>query len=53
MEYFKYFKMFQNDSVFNQDISGWIISPLLSPNPPTNFSTGATAFEPQNQPHFN
>jgi surface protein len=45
--------MFQNASVFNQDISGWIISPLLSPNPPTDFSTGAIAFEPQNQPNFN
>ena len=45
--------MFQNDSVFNQNISGWTISPLLNPNPPTDFSTGATAFEPQNQPNFN
>jgi hypothetical protein len=45
--------MFQNASVFNQDISGWIISSLLSPNPPTDFSTGAIAFEPQNQPNFN
>jgi surface protein len=44
--------MFNGASMFNQNISGWDIS-LVSPKPPTDFATGATAFELQNQPNFN
>jgi hypothetical protein len=42
--------MFYNATVFNQNIGGWVINPLLNPKPPTDFATGATAFESQNQP---
>ena len=45
--------MFYIASLFNQNISGWVINPLLNPKPPTDFATGATAFELQNQPDFN
>jgi len=39
--------MFQNAIVYNQDISGWNVSAVSDH---TDFATGATAFESQNQP---
>jgi len=41
--------MFEEATEFNQNISGWNVSSVIT-KPPTDFSTGATAFLPQNQP---
>jgi surface protein len=35
--------MFQDALAFNQDLSGWEISPNLSPKPPSDFSSGASS----------
>jgi len=42
--------MFNNASVFNQNISGWNVT-LVSPKPPTNFSTGS-ALTVENSPNW-
>jgi len=44
--------MFFDATAFNQNISGWVINQDLNPKPPTNFASGATAFQSQNQPKW-
>ena len=43
-------EMFQNASIFNQDLSAWTINSSISPNPPTNFATGSAITDPNYLP---